>query len=136
LLAEAVVSQLDNFNSQLQKHFEENFANGREIILRIKTWDSFDGDLETEYAGNELGEIIEDWVSDHTVNGSFNTSDATENMMFFEQVRIPMYNSDNRALDARSWARELQKHLRDNYQIVSKLMMKGLGQASLVIGEK
>jgi hypothetical protein len=56
--------------------------------------------------------------------------------MLFEQVRIPLYDEKNKALDARGWIKGLQKNLKEKYQIESKLMMKGLGQAQLVIGEK
>ncbi len=136
LLQESVLAHLDNFNVQLQKHFDDLFANGREIIVRIKKFDSFDGDLESEYGGEELGSIIESWISQNTVQGRFNTSDATENMMLFEQVRIPLYDEKNKALDARNWIKGLQKMLKEKHQIDSKLMMKGLGQAQLVIGEK
>jgi hypothetical protein len=136
LLQEAVLSHLDNFNTLLQKHFDDLFANGREIVVRIKKFDSFDGDLESEFGGEELGSLIENWISENTVQKRFSTSDATENMMLFEQVRIPLYDVNNKALDARSWLKGLQKNLKDKYQIESKLMMKGLGQAQLVIGEK
>jgi hypothetical protein len=136
LLEEAALSQLDNFNAQLQAHFDDLLANGREISLRIKTFSSFDGDLEKEYGGEELGSIIEKWVSDNTVKGRFNTTDATESMMFFEQVRIPLYDSNNRAIDARGWAKDLQKMLKDKYAITAKLMTKGQGQATIVIGDK
>lgn len=136
LLEEAVLSHIDNFNSLLQAGFDDWFKNGREIVLRIKKWDSFDGDLEKEYGGAELGSQIEKWVSENTVQGRFNTSDATENMMLFEQVRIPMADTNGKALDARGWGKGLQKHLKDTYQIESKLMMKGLGQVTIVIGEK
>jgi hypothetical protein len=136
LLEEAVLSHIDNFNSLLQAGFDDWFKNGREIVLRIKKWDSFDGDLEKEYGGAELGSQIEKWVSENTVQGRFNTSDATENMMLFEQVRIPMIDSNGKALDARGWGKGLQKHLKDTYQVESKLMMKGLGQVTIVIGEK
>jgi hypothetical protein len=136
LLQEAVLAHIDNFNGQLQKHFDDLFANGREIILRIKTWDSWDGDLQKDFGGEELGSQIEKWVSSNTVAGRFSTSDATENMMLFEQVRIPLYDATNKAVDARGWAKGLQKHLKDTYQLDAKLMMKGLGQAQLVIGEK
>ncbi len=136
LLEEAVLAHIDNFNGQLQAHFEDLFANGREIILRIKKWDTFDGDLESDFGGKELGEIIEEWVSANTVKNRFSTTDATENMMLFEQVRIPLYDEKNKAIDARNWAKGLQKYLKDTHAIESKLMMKGLGQASLVIGEK
>lgn len=136
LLQEAVLAHLDNFNGQLQKHFEDLFANGREVIIRIKKFDSFDGDLETEYDGKELGSIIEEWLSDNTVAGRFLTAEATESMMLFKEVRIPMFNASNKAIDARGWTKGLQKFLNEKYQIVSKLMTKGLGQAQIVIGEK
>jgi hypothetical protein len=136
LLVEAVLDHIDNFNAQLQAHFDDMAANGREVALRIRVWDSFDGDLESEYDGSELRDIIEDWVANNTVNQRFSTTDATENIMVFEQVRIPLYNEKNRALDTRGWAVGLQRMLRDKYQIEAKLMMKGLGQAQLIIGEK
>lgn len=137
LLEEAVLSHLDNFNVQLQSHFDDMFTNGREMILRIKTWNTWDYDLESEdFGDDELSSLIENWVSDNTVQGRFNTSDATENMMLFEQVRIPLFDESGRAIDARKWANGLRKHLQDTYQIESKLMMKGLGQAQLVLGEK
>ncbi len=136
MLEAAVLSHLDNFNSQLQGHFDDLFANGREISLRIRKWNSFDGDLESEYEGEELGYHIENWVSDNTVEGRFNTSDASENRMIFEQVRIPLYDQNNRAVDARGWVRGLQKYLRERFGVESKISMRGLGQATLTIGEK
>ncbi len=136
LLEESVLSYLDNFNVQLQSHFDDLFKNGREVVLRIRTWANSDIDLETEFAGRELGAIIEEWISKNTVEGRFNTSDATESMMLFEQVRIPLYDASGRATDARGWARELQKYLKTTYKVDAKLTMRGLGQAALVIGEK
>lgn len=139
LLEEAVLSHIDPFNSQLQSYFEDLFANGREIVMRIKLWDNLDFDLEEEFDGEELGIIIENWLSDNTVQGRYSTSDATENMMLFEQVRIPLEVEENgkvRAIDARRWANGLRKYLKDNFEIESKLMMQGLGQAQLVIGAK
>jgi hypothetical protein len=136
LLEEAVLSRLDNFNSQLQNHFNDMFDNGREVALRIRVWDSFSGDLESEYEGKELSAIIEDWVHDNTVQHRFNTSNATENLLVFEQVRIPLYDNSGKATDTRRWARDLQKFLKDNYKIESKVTTKGLGEAQLIIGEK
>lgn len=136
LIEEAVLSHIDNFNSQLQTHFEDLFTNGREVALRIKIWDSWGEDLESEFDDKELSEIIESWVSDNTVQGRFSLSDATENMMVFEQVRIPLFDEKGKAVDTRNWARGLQKYLKSNYDIESKLMTQGLGQGQLVIGGK
>ncbi|MBX2959733.1 MAG: hypothetical protein KF732_07215 [Flavobacteriales bacterium] len=137
LLQEAVTTHIDNFNSKLQLHFEDMFANGREIIIRIKKFDSWSEDLESEFDGKELSAIIEDWMAANTVKGRFNTTDATENMMLFEQVRIPMFDDSGKAIDARGFAKNLQKFLKSEpYLITNKLMMKGLGQAVIVLGEK
>lgn len=138
LLEEAVLAHLDNFNVQLQSHFDDMFTNGREVVLRIKTWNTWEFDLESENFGDdELSSLIANWVTDNTVQGRGGTAtDATESMMLFEQVRIPLFDEAGKAIDARKWANELRKFLKINYQIESKLMMKGLGQAVLVLGEK
>lgn len=137
LLEEAVLAHVDNFNAQLQKHFDDMFENGREIIVRIKKYNAWPGNLEKQYDGQDLSTIIEDWVSQNTVKGRFNTSDATENMMLFEQVRIPLYDSKNKAIDARGFLKGLQEYLRNApYSIPNKLTMKGLGQAVITLGEK
>ncbi len=136
LLETAVLAHIDNFNAKLQAHFDDLFANGREVGLKIRKWDSFDGDLEKEFDGEELGSLIEKWVGDNTVKGRFSTQDATETMMNFEQVRIPLFDDKGRATDTRNWAKGLQKTLKDKYKIDAKLTMKGLGEATIIIGEK
>ena len=137
LLEEAVLAHLDNFNASLQTHFDDMFENGREIIIRVKKFDSWDGDLEKDYGGKELGAVIEDWLAKNTVKGRYSTTDATENMMLFEQVRIPLYDASGKATDARGFCKELQKYLTAApYTITNKLMMKGLGQATIVLGDK
>lgn len=137
LLEEAVLAHLDNFNNSLQAHFTDMFENGREIIVRIKKFDSWENDLETEYEGKELSAQIEDWMAKNTVKGRFSTSDATADMMLFEQVRIPLYDEAGKAIDARGFVKGLQNYLKNPpYSIVNKLMMKGLGQAVIVLGGK
>jgi len=137
LLSEAVIAHMDSFTNTLQDHFDDMFANGREIIIRIQTWDDWDEDLESEFNGEELGYIIEDWIADNTVKGRFSTTDMTESMALFEQVRIPLFNNSGRAIDARRYLRNLSKYLKNQpYNIPNKLVMKGLGRATLILGGK
>jgi hypothetical protein len=137
LLEEAVLAHLDNFNNSLQTHFNDMFENGREITIRIKKFDSWDKDLEADFGGKELGAIIEDWISKNTVKNRFSTTDATESMMYFEQVRIPLFDATGKAIDARGFCKDLQTFLKNApYNIVCKLTMKGLGQATITLGEK
>ena len=76
-------------------------------------------------------------MQQNTVKGRFNMSDASENKIRFEQVRIPLYDKNNLAIDARAFAKNLQKYLKaEPFKFEVKLMTRGLGEAILIIGEK
>ncbi|WP_299092678.1 DUF6175 family protein [uncultured Tenacibaculum sp.] len=142
LLEEAILSHLDNFNNSLQDYFEDLFENGREVVIKIQKWDDWDEDLESSFGSDneELSVIIEDWLSDNTVKGRYNTTDATENMMLFEQVRIPLYyerKGKQRAMDTRRFVSNLSRYLRgEDFNIVSKVVTNGLGKATIILGGK
>lgn len=139
LLEEAVVEKMDQFLSQLQNHFDDMVENGREVSLKLQIFNNGSGlSFEEEYNGMELSEIIDEWMDNNTVNHRYSLSDASENVMNFEQVRIPLYNERDRALDTRMFARQLQKFLQASpYNITSKIKAGGgLGRATLVLGEK
>lgn len=136
LLEESVLAYIDKFNDQLQTFFDDLLTNGREVSLLCKRWDGTEIDFESEFDGEELSFLIEDWVAKNTVEGRFSTSDASENRMLFEQVRIPVFNATGRAVDTRTWANDLRKELKTKYGIEAKLETKGLGQAIITIGRK
>ncbi len=146
LLEEAVLSHMDGFNALLMSHFDDMFANGREIKVMVRVWNNWsDGNLESNFTdanGEELEllEHIENWFFDNTVQKRFSLSSATENVMRLEQVRIPMMETDSRgrerAVDARRFVSGLSRYLKDNFQIDSKIYMRGLGEAWLIVGEK
>jgi hypothetical protein len=137
ILEQAILANIEQFNNQLQSHFNDLLTNGREIVLTVKKWNNWELNLEEEIDGEEIIDHIQSWVQKNTVSGRFNLSDASENIMRFEQVRIPVYDSNNIALDARSFTKGLQKYLKAapfNFEV--KLMTRGLGEAIIVIGEK
>ena len=138
LLEEAVQNNMDNFCAQLMTHFQDLETNGREVTLDIKVFDDGSGiDLESEYGDLELAEIIDNWMTDNTVNHRFNKTDATENYILYEQVRIPLYKNNGNAQDTQDFARNLRNYLKQPpYNIPSKLINRGLGRCLLVIGQK
>jgi hypothetical protein len=137
LLQNAILNNIDPFAAQLQKHFDDMMVNGREILLTVKRWNNWDKNLETEIAGEEITDHITNWMQKNTVNGRFTNSDATENVLKFDQVRIPLYDTNNKAIDARLFAKGLQKYLKaEPYNFEVKLMTRGLGEAILILGEK
>ena len=136
ILQDAIKKSINDLDAQLTIFSEKQKKDGRETILSIRIWDTSEYDLESEFEGDELLYHIEDWLHENTVKSSFNLSNATEARASFEQVMIPLFDEKGRAVDARRFANELRKYLRDEFMIDSKVMMRGLGEAILVIGEK
>ena len=137
LLEEAVQDHMESFTQQLQSHFDDLLNNGREVVLDMRVFDSSDIDFEKEYDGYELNEIIDNWLADHCVNHRFSKSDATESMILYEQVRIPLYKTNGMAQDTYGFARELARYLgAAPYNIPVKTVNRGLGRCLVIIGEK
>lgn len=138
LLEEAVLNKMDDFTSQLQAHFDDLQANGREVNVEVLVFNNGSGkNLETEFSGEMLSDIIDEWMYNNTQEHRYNISVATENRMLLEQVRIPLYRDNGMPMDTRSFANNLRRFLRAApYNVECKLLTKGLGKAVLVIGEK
>lgn len=144
LLEEAVVSHMDNFNGRLMSYFNDMFENGREVSISLRTWDnsdvSFNSTFDIDGESTELSEAISDWLADKCVNGRFSTSDKSNSLLKFEQVRIPVFymrKGKKRAMDTDAFVRMLRDYLKESpFNIDAKVYQKGLGEAWLIIGEK
>lgn len=137
MLERTVQSHIRDFDRQMDNYFRDLRRHGREIVLAVRCWDSWENDLETEYDGEELTDCIQQWMRDNTVDSSFSLTDGTENFAQFEQVRIPFFDSKGNALDARAFATSLRKYLQQEpYHITSKVLVRGLGEVIIVLGEK
>lgn len=138
LLQEAVLSQIDNFNNRLQSHFDDLLTNGREVALEVRVFDNGAGvDFESEFGGEELGETIDNWMAANTVSGRFSKLDGSENLIRYEQVRIPLYKENGMAIDTEGFARQLRSFLKKApYNLTCKVVARGLGKAVVIIGEK
>ena len=137
MLENAILSHIDPFANQVQMHFNDMLEQGRKIRLTVRTWSNWENDLETEFGDNELRDLIYEWMEKNTVSGRFNESNSSETRIDYEQVRIPVYDDKGRALDARQFARELVKYLKQPpLNIETKMVTRGLGEAILILGEK
>lgn len=137
LLEEAVIDKMDGFCSQLQSHFDDMAENGRAVRIEVLVFEGVGIDLETEYGGKELIDVIEDWLNDNTVSHRYHPSGNTETVAEFDDVRIPLFDN-NRPIATKDFARKLVNHLKGApYNITCKLLSDGgLGMATIVIGEK
>lgn len=135
LIEEAVLERMDNFADQLQAHFDDLLQNGREVSVAVRTVNGIE--FGHEYDGEELTDIIDEWMALNTVEHRYSLSNATDTMLDFEQVRIPLYAENGMALDTRRFVNDLRKMLSAApYNIPSKIEANGLGKATLVLGTK
>jgi len=145
LLEQSVLNYIHNFTADLQRHFDDTFANGREIRVVLRRFDACPFNFETDFVYNgqvaELAEIIEVWFEDNCVQGRFSMAQRSTNLLRFDQVRMPLYGRSlsgrETAIDARGFVRSLQTMLQsDPYNLPVKIYPKGLGEVWLILGEK
>ena len=134
-LKQTAKNNMDQFCATLLEYFDDLQTNGREIRLDIRILDK-GITMNSEYGGQELGNIIYEWVSDNTVNHQFSQrSGRQRNMQKYDQVRIPMFDANGRPMDAARWADGLRKALQ-SYGLKSENASTALGAARIYIGEK
>lgn len=136
LLESAVNENIGTFLSQLQQHFNDMFENGREIVLSLKRWENCNIHFNDVIEGKELANIIDDWMRNNCYKGIYSTIESTDDNIRFEQVRIPIYDKNNKPIDARQFAIGLENLLQNVLNLKVKLITRGLGEAILIIGEK
>ncbi len=145
LLEEAVLSFKDSFIDGLMRHFNDLFANGREVVIALRCFDGSPVDFDTEFDYNgqyaPLADIIGVWFEENTLNGRFSESDRSTNVLRYTQVRIPLYGKSlsgrEVAIDATAFVRSLTNMLRrDPYNTPVKTYSKGLGEVWLILGDK
>ena len=146
VLEESVLSFKDNFLTALQTHFDDMFANGREISVTLFRYDNCPIDFEEEVSINgytvELADVIEAWFGDKAKEGRFSLDSKSANRMRFNQVRIPLYainplNGKERAIDANGFVGDLVQMLKKPpYSLTVGRTPKGLGEVWITIGDK
>lgn len=135
---------MDSFNSALQKHFEDMFANGREVTISLRMFDlsplSFEDEVDFMGETAPLLDVIDYWMDEHTVNHRFSRTTSGDYVLKYEQVRIPLFKTvfgKERATDTRGFAIDLAKFLeKEPFSLPYKMYEKGLGEVWIILGDK
>lgn len=138
MLEDAVGAHIDAFANRLQTHFDDMFNNGREVSFLIRISDNWSDDLESDYDGYALSEIIDNWFYDNTEGHRYSITDQSETQMTLNQVRIAIYDDRGRPQDANRFIRNLVRYLRAEPYLIDeiKVLNQGLGRCVLILGEK
>lgn len=143
LLEEAVLNYMDSFNAALQSHFDDMFANGREVTISIRMTDNCPLTMndEVEFLGEVvlLSDVLDYWMDENTVNHRFSRVSGGDNFVDYEQVRIPLYKTvlgKERAIDTRGFAMDLARFLnKEPFNLPYKINERGLGSVWIVLGD-
>lgn len=144
LLEEAVLNYMDNFNAALMMYFENMAKEGREVAVEIRVWQDSPVNMATEYEfmGEQvtLGDVVDYWMSENCVEGRFSRVGGSDNQIAYKQVRIPLRRTvlgKERAINTRGFVNGLRQFLsKAPFQVESKIIERGLGEAWLVVGAK
>lgn len=144
LLEESVLGFIDNFTGSIQRHFEDLAANGREGSVIFKIANDCPLNFESEVSLNgdtgELNEVIDYWMNEHTVNGSFTQNGKTRNRLSYEQVRFPLFAKGKfggkpKAINMEGFIKPITQFLAQFGISVSTTPI-GIGKAYVVLGGK
>lgn len=144
LLEESVLGFIDNFTGSIQRHFEDLVANGREgsVIFKIANDCPLTFESEVNLNGDtgELNEVIDYWMNEHTVNGSFTQNGKTRNRLSYEQVRFPLigkgkFGGKPKAINMDGFIKPITQFLSQFGLSVSTTPV-GIGKAYVVLGGK
>jgi hypothetical protein len=139
MLETAVLSHMDNFNAQLMTYFNEMVAKGREITVDLQVFGNSPKKLNTEVNddGDELSDLIKNWMKENTVNGAQTLQTKTATLMQFTGVRIPLRGEDGAAYTNDDFGSKLRKFLRKApLSIPCSSYPVGTGKSVIVIGGK
>ena len=105
LLQEAVLAKIDKFCDDIQKYFEGMFINGRETRLTIiSRGPSLD---------DGIADMVESWLDNNCIKGSYSIDDQDEESMYVSQSMIPLFNENDKPLDAYAFYRPLYNKLKE-----------------------
>ena len=134
MMGEAMQKNSKDFTKQINKHFDDLIANGRDITMRvmIDANESFTMSDESIY-GDTYADFILDYMKVNTLMGTYNLQRNTDTEMYFANVRIKTLNDNGTQYSAYDFARELSKALNKECGVKSKNVTQGLGDAMIII---
>lgn len=142
LLEEAVLGYMDNFTKSISRHFNDIVNNGREgtIIFKISESCPINMDSELSYNGEigELSDLIDYWINENSVNGSYSQGARSAVRLQFEQVRFPLFakgrfGGKQRAINVEGFVKSISGFL-SQFGVSTTTRPVGLGKVYVILG--
>ena len=137
LIEEELNNNMDNFFARLDQYFEEVQTNGLKVSYDFSMMEKSDQNFETEFNGDELTTIIEDWFTANAVRGAFRLESSSDQELKFTEVRVPVMDENGRAMSADYFAKKIKKHFEAApYNFKITIQRSGLGYSRIKFSKK
>ena len=134
VILEDMTKRLPSLMNDLQNYFSAIMTKGREVTVTINVDASSITNLsDSSHSGDSYADAVIDYIRKHTVKGAYKLQANSADRLSCTNVRIKVLNEDGTQYGVYDWARDLQKHLRDNLGLKTVNNSQGLGDVTLTI---
>lgn len=114
LVSKAVEKSMDEFTFMVSDKFNQITKNGRSVLVDFGFSENAVINMTTEIdkTGLALSDLLEDWISKNSFNGSYHIQGTTNQKMIFDEVKIPLKDKNSNNYTSTKFALDIFKYLK------------------------
>ena len=114
LVSRAVEKSMDEFTFMVSDKFNQIIKNGRSVLVDFGFSENAVINMTTEIdkTGLALSDLLEDWISKNSFNGSYHIQGTTNQKMIFDEVKIPLKDKNSNNYTSTKFALDIFKYLK------------------------
>lgn len=113
LTSKAIETIADDFLNTMQTKFEQIIKDGRTITLQISINKESEYNFDSDFKGESLGEIIENWIADNSYKNIYTFPTISDYLMVFDQIKIPLFDNNGRNYSPNKFSKALENYLKN-----------------------
>ena len=114
LVSRAVEKSMDEFTFMVSDKFNQIIKNGRSVLVDFGFSENAVINMTTEIDKTDLAlsDLLEDWISKNSFNGSYHIQGTTNQKMIFDEVKIPLKDKNSNNYTSTKFALDIFKYLK------------------------
>lgn len=127
LVSRAVEKSMEEFTGMVADKFSQITKNGRSVLVDFGFSENSSINMTSEIGttGLALSDILEDWISKNSLNGSYHIQGTTNLKMIFDEVKIPLKDKNSNNYTSTKYALDIFKYLKSLNLDVAKEIKGG-----------
>lgn len=127
LVSRAVEKSMEEFTTMVTDKFSQIAKNGRSVLIDFGFSENSGINMTTEIGttGLALSDILEEWISKNSLNGSYHIQGTTNQKMIFDEVKIPLKDKNSNNYTSTKYALDIFKYLKSMNLDVNKEIKGG-----------